>query len=834
MSLFMALLCFPANAMRTMFASQLIGSLPNGSNSTLTLDEDVNLIVDEDITLANITGNYYLKVQGSGGTSLSIKSGGRINVGTFTTSGVTINSPIYTTSNLVIYSGTVNAYREKRSDGTYMSLDHGLYSSGGEVNVYADASVHARGTIQAIHGQTVTLSGNVTAVSSGHDGAGVFSVGKITVNGSTSVTAYENGISTGGDLLINDGGKADVKVDYGNAFYCAGTIDVYGRLLAMSPSSASGACVEGGTLRIYRGAFYSSGGEGVRMSAGIQLADNMEIYSPTNGTKGRYSSYYTFLDANNTPAKLVNVREKTLSGTVTLSQAKTCPDESIYVLASGLVSTLGTFDTEWQRSTSQNGTFVSIGTGYTYKVKREDVGYYLRAKVTKTGYGGELYTAAIPVTKKPNTGTVTEPQLSIADNQVWVENANAAQEYVIYDSPMVANNIDWSRSRHLDTNGRLAMGGTPQKYNFVYSRLRETEEMMAGTTVVVSDIFFEVESRGFKYNGVWYDAITGGVMVISPQLGDSYTGEITIPDKVVYNGTEYNVRRVESGAFSGQTVTRVDLPKTVNNIEAGAFVNAASLKTLVVGANTFITLAQGFAGGNASGFACYVDNTFLPRYMEAHSSVHFLPWVEFDDHEYQAFSCAISVKIDRNSPRLYCYSVNDFYPTCRVAKTYNAHQTGSNPNIPARKGLLLKGIPGMRYLLQDGNAGTFNGTSNYLQPVVTTADLLASIQDDYERFFFDPEVKMWTKGANVKTGGSYLCLPKNVLNGDFTSPIHLDVELVWGDLNFDGIVDVTDVSIAIDMVLGKREPDLLLADLDGNGMVDVSDVGMLIDIVLGK
>ena len=55
-----------------------------------------------------------------------------------------------------------------------------------------------------------------------------------------------------------------------------------------------------------------------------------------------------------------------------------------------------------------------------------------------------------------------------------------------------------------------------------------------------------------------------------------------------------------------------------------------------------------------------------------------------------------------------------------------------------------------------------------------------------------------------------------------------------GDLNDDGNVDVTDVSIMIDMVLGKQEPNLTLGDLDGNGQVDVSDVSMVIDIVLGK
>ena len=57
---------------------------------------------------------------------------------------------------------------------------------------------------------------------------------------------------------------------------------------------------------------------------------------------------------------------------------------------------------------------------------------------------------------------------------------------------------------------------------------------------------------------------------------------------------------------------------------------------------------------------------------------------------------------------------------------------------------------------------------------------------------------------------------------------------VRGDLNNDDIVDVSDVNIMIDMVLGKQEKDFALADLTGDGKIDVSDVSILIDIVLGK
>lgn len=55
-----------------------------------------------------------------------------------------------------------------------------------------------------------------------------------------------------------------------------------------------------------------------------------------------------------------------------------------------------------------------------------------------------------------------------------------------------------------------------------------------------------------------------------------------------------------------------------------------------------------------------------------------------------------------------------------------------------------------------------------------------------------------------------------------------------GDLNDDGMVDVSDVSLLIDMVLGKVERNFNLADFNVDSSIDVTDVSLLIDIVLGK
>ena len=56
-----------------------------------------------------------------------------------------------------------------------------------------------------------------------------------------------------------------------------------------------------------------------------------------------------------------------------------------------------------------------------------------------------------------------------------------------------------------------------------------------------------------------------------------------------------------------------------------------------------------------------------------------------------------------------------------------------------------------------------------------------------------------------------------------------------GDINGDGKIDVTDVNVVVNIILGKDSKDNYPnADTDGNGTVDVTDVNAVVNIILGK
>jgi len=57
-----------------------------------------------------------------------------------------------------------------------------------------------------------------------------------------------------------------------------------------------------------------------------------------------------------------------------------------------------------------------------------------------------------------------------------------------------------------------------------------------------------------------------------------------------------------------------------------------------------------------------------------------------------------------------------------------------------------------------------------------------------------------------------------------------------GDVNHDGAINLTDLSLIIDMLLGSKPDGTccdICADVDGNGTVEMADITMLIDMMLG-
>lgn len=86
--------------------------------------------------------------------------------------------------------------------------------------------------------------------------------------------------------------------------------------------------------------------------------------------------------------------------------------------------------------------------------------------------------------------------------------------------------------------------------------------------------------------------------------------------------------------------------------------------------------------------------------------------------------------------------------------------------------------------------------------------------------------------AQVATARAKNWVPKKYVNGW----VEITDIIIRGDIDGDGAVDVSDVNIIVNIILGKAQASSYLgeADLNGDSEIDVSDVNTIVNIILGK
>ena len=62
----------------------------------------------------------------------------------------------------------------------------------------------------------------------------------------------------------------------------------------------------------------------------------------------------------------------------------------------------------------------------------------------------------------------------------------------------------------------------------------------------------------------------------------------------------------------------------------------------------------------------------------------------------------------------------------------------------------------------------------------------------------------------------------------------MPIEIIPGDVNGTGIVDIQDLADVIDVILGHPSPDIIMeaVDFNGDGLVDINDVTDMVYYIL--
>lgn len=85
-----------------------------------------------------------------------------------------------------------------------------------------------------------------------------------------------------------------------------------------------------------------------------------------------------------------------------------------------------------------------------------------------------------------------------------------------------------------------------------------------------------------EINGIYYNFVDGKAEVTTSTPGGhaNYSGSVTIPSSVTYNGRKYPVESIGNAAFNCSEITSITIPKSVTSIESYAFNQCYNLKNI--------------------------------------------------------------------------------------------------------------------------------------------------------------------------------------------------------------------------------------------------------------
>ena len=98
-------------------------------------------------------------------------------------------------------------------------------------------------------------------------------------------------------------------------------------------------------------------------------------------------------------------------------------------------------------------------------------------------------------------------------------------------------------------------------------------------------------AHDFEVDGIYYDITdaTNNTVAVTykgswfDDYSDEYTGSVTIPQSVIYNGATYSVTSIGNYAFHGCTgLTSIEIPNSVTSIEVYAFRGCTGLTSITI------------------------------------------------------------------------------------------------------------------------------------------------------------------------------------------------------------------------------------------------------------
>jgi len=352
-----------------------------------------------------------------------------------------------------------------------------------------------------------------------------------------------------------------------------------------------------------------------------------------------------------------------------------------------------------------------------------------------------------------------------------------------------------------------------------------------------------VSAADFEVNGISYNITSTEGRTVEVAGSQTYPGAyqsgITIPESVTNGSVTYTVTAVGAGAFIiCDKLTSVSLPATVTELKTGAFAGCTSLTSISLPANLSTIGEKCFEGcSGLTGITIPASVSTIGEYAFRSCSGLTSISVESGNQTFDSRNgCNAIVKTASNELVAACRkTVIPASVTSIGVAAYYGQTAMTAVNIPATVTSVgrraFQGCTGLTTIaLPASVAGigeyAFWGCSN-LATVYTGVKAPASLATKaFEGIAANCSL---TVPAGTKTAYTTAGWTEEVFGGGVA-------EVLCGDVNADGSVDILDATMIVYYVLGRTtDVNLTAADVNYDGTVDILDATIIIyQNVLGK
>lgn len=335
----------------------------------------------------------------------------------------------------------------------------------------------------------------------------------------------------------------------------------------------------------------------------------------------------------------------------------------------------------------------------------------------------------------------------------------------------------------------------------------------------------------FEVDGIYYNKNGNNATVTYRDNNyNSYSGEVTIPSTVTYDGTTYTVTSVGNSAFQNcASLTAISLPETVTAIGNYAFSGCASLASAKLPANANSIGGYAFNGCSSlesvvipEGITSIPDRCFFNcsslKELTIPSTVTSMASGSSYQGSYAPFyGCNALTTLTWNAVK--CSNRGEM-PTANIETVTVGEQVTLLPNDFVKNSKITQVTLPENVTKIGTNA--FNGCSNLF--MVTSRALVPPTMTARNCFSCYETATLFAPIAAVN----------DYRNADYWKEFYKIVganfDGLLGDVNGDGSINIADIVMVIDFILERiYNP---YADMNGDGILTISDINAIIAIVL--